>query len=79
MVEIDTKVIVNEFIAHSRDGRSGDLRSQISRRWRDPFDRLANDFELSDHAILDQALCVKGRFVDAPKYISIFVIASSTC
>jgi hypothetical protein len=56
---------VNEFIAHPRNGRPRDLSRQVPSWWRDTLDRFANDFQLADDPILDEALGVEGCLVNA--------------
>jgi hypothetical protein len=63
-LQINTKVVVNELVAHLRDLRPGNARLRLKKGRRHTLDGRADDLELANHGVLDQGGVSKCRFVD---------------
>ena len=64
-VEVDSEVLVKEDVLHTREARPIDLRATLGESGRNLFDRLADDFEISDDGVPGSAVRVETLARDA--------------
>lgn len=56
LIQVHTEVIVNQLVSHPRNRRPGDLCGQSPRLGREAFYGFANDFQLPNDPVLEEAL-----------------------